>query len=244
MISLSLLFLLLLSLLVFSLSFLPLKTTIKTSKLEQQLLSLLNINVQKTRGANINDNESNDIEKIILELERNSPIKNSNKSPLLDGVYKLLYTSSPGTNSPIQRTITSSDSVSVYQVVNINNLSDSFLPNEPCVSNVVCFGDKARLRVSALASTIENPKVIPRKGDGKILGLNIFGISKSDPPLNPSDRIDFAFQEAKVEFVNSDKFLPYPVPFKLVFIIYIYINIIIIIIKIYYQKTLHYKVRR
>ena len=204
---------------------------ISTLKLEQKLLSLLDTNVIKTRGATLSDNDSNNIEELVSQLEKNSPIKNPIRSPLIDGVYKLLYTSSPGTNSPIQRTFTASDAVSVYQVVNINNLSESFLPNEPAVSNVVCFGDKARLRVTALASTTDNPRVIPRKGDGKIFGLNIFGISKSDPPINPLDRIDFAFQEARVEFVNTDKYLPYPVPFKLVYIIMIIIiNIIIMII--------------
>ena len=60
-----------------------------------------------------------------------------------------------GTNSPIQRTFTAIDSVSIYQIVNLINTNASFLPNQlPDVSNIVCFGDKARLRVTALASTV------------------------------------------------------------------------------------------
>ena len=81
-----------------------------------------------------------------------SPTRGSIKG--LDGC-KLLYTSSPGTNSPIQRTFTAFDGVSVYQVVNAIDTENSFLPDKlPDVSNTVCFGETARLRVTALASTV------------------------------------------------------------------------------------------
>lgn len=60
--------------------------------------------------------------------------------------------------------------------------------------------------------------VKPRQGDGRILGLNIFGVSSSTLPRDESERIDFAFKEAqfetRVEGLNQLS-IPYPVPFTL-----------------------------
>jgi hypothetical protein len=158
------------------------------------------------------------------KIERNIPPKTQNSA--LDGCWRLLYTSpeADATNSPIQRTVTGAsfreDSlVSVFQVVNVVDSSRSFLgPGNADVSNVVCIGTEARLRVTALASTQFTPatkRIIPRQSDGRIFGLNIFGISSSRAPRDPSERIDFAFQEAGFEFTNLPFSVPYPVPFKL-----------------------------
>ena len=187
------------------------------SPIETKLLTLLEQDgASDTRGASLSIDRSTEIEMLVSKLEQDrSSVKDPTTNPLIDGCWKLLYTSSPGTNSPIQRTFTGNSAVSVYQVVNLIDTKASFLDGEPDVSNVVCFGENARLRVTALASTSVKPTVIPRKGDGKIFGLNIFGISNSSPPLRPSDRIDFAFQDARFEFPDSNKFIPYPVPFKL-----------------------------
>ena len=171
-----------------------------------------------------NDSLYGKIEELIAKLETFQTSSDSFK--LIDGCWKLVYTSTPGTNSPIQRTFTALDSVSIFQVVNAFNTSGSFLQDKegqslPDVSNTVCFfignstSPVARLRVTALASTLERPLVTPRQGDGKIFGLNIFGISKSSPPRRPEERVDFAFQEARFEFRDFPFTIPYPVPFKL-----------------------------
>ena len=98
---------------------------------------------------------TNRINNLVNVLEKTSSTKFPTRSPLLNGCWRLLFTSSPGTNSPIQRTFTASSSVSVFQVVNVNGSASLFLPQgSPEVSNIVCFGDKARLRVTALASTV------------------------------------------------------------------------------------------
>lgn len=90
-----------------------------------------------------------------LESESSKSIRAPTKSQVLEGCWKLMYTSSPGTNSPIQRTFTAVDGISIYQVVNLFNTQASLLTNgEPDVSNVVCFGDSSRLRITALASTV------------------------------------------------------------------------------------------
>ena len=123
---------------------------------ETKLLQLLESDDVKGRGKISTTETSQTIEDLINKLELSSlstakPIQ----SPLLDGTWKLLYTSSPGTNSPIQRTFTASEKVTVFQVINLLQSKSSFLPNnQPDVSNIVCFGDSARLRVTALASTV------------------------------------------------------------------------------------------
>ena len=69
--------------------------------------------------------------------------------------------------------------------------------------------------MTAIASTVKRPLVEPRTGDGKFFGLAPFGVSSSAPPRSPSERIDFSFQEARLELKGSQIVLPYPVPFKL-----------------------------
>lgn len=189
----------------------------QTKGIEAKLLNLLeNTEAVGGRGAKTSPETLINIESYINTLENTKSIPNPTDSPLLDGCWKLLYTSSPGTNSPIQKTFTSFDGVSVYQVVNNINTEGSFLPGLlPDVSNTVCFGSVGRLRVTALASTPSNRCIEPRKGDGKIFGFNIFGISSSREPRDPSERIDFSFQEARFEFKGLPFSIPYPVPFKL-----------------------------
>jgi hypothetical protein len=53
---------------------------------------------------------------------------------LLDGYWRLLYTSRPGTSSPIQRTFTGVEAFSIFQEVTLSG-------REPRVNNVVVFGD-------------------------------------------------------------------------------------------------------
>ena len=127
-----------------------------TLGIEVNLLRILeNSDAVGGRGAKLSQETLSKIETDISALEDAKSIPNPTDSPALDGCWKLLYTSSPGTNSPIQRTFTSFDGVSVYQVVNTVNTKNSFLPDQqPDVSNTVCFGDSARLRVTALASTV------------------------------------------------------------------------------------------
>lgn len=126
------------------------------SNLEKQLISLLRSDSLSGRGAKASSDVSKQIDDLVVKLE-NAPdrLKSPTSSPLLDGCWRLLYTSSPGTNSPIQRSFTALDSVSIYQVVNVVDTSRSLLPGkQPDVSNTVCFGQNVRLRVTALGSTV------------------------------------------------------------------------------------------
>lgn len=125
----------------------------KALKLESELLSRLT----SKEGTNMRT-----LSPIISQLEAEVGIRRPINSPVLDGVWRLLYTGNDikENASPIQRTVTSLQQVKIYQVVRIQNRCDSFLRNSiedglPEVSNVVCFGD-FRLRVTALASTVHS----------------------------------------------------------------------------------------
>ena len=106
------------------------------------------------RGARATIEEDILVKDLVKKLENLGTRRSPTKSESIDGSWKLLYTSTPSTNSPIQRTFTAIDGFSIFQVVNILNTSNSFLAGQPDVSNVVCFGNNARLRVTALASTV------------------------------------------------------------------------------------------
>jgi len=74
------------------------------------------------------------------------------------------------------------------------------------------------LRVQALASTTSRPLqgFTPRKGDGLILGfLPVFGVSRTEPPTDPTTRIDFRFDNAGFDLNVLPFRIPYPVPFRL-----------------------------
>ena len=193
----------------------PAAVSSRATQLEQELLNVFTSQSSIQQEAKLADEVNDKLKDIIAGLEQERGIKKPTESDYLDGVWKLIYTSSPGTNSPIQRTVTANDGVSVYQVVTIKNTEESFLRDQPVVSNVVCIGDGIRLRVTALGSTPDNPVIVPRKSDGKILGMNLFGVSSSTEPRDPTERIDFAFQEALFESKDFPIKIPYPVPFKL-----------------------------
>lgn len=188
---------------------------------EQRLLEL--ISSLSGRGSGLSAPEALpqklEIESLISTLET-AGLTQARDERLLNGCWKLLYTSTPGnTQSPIQRSLTGFDGVSIYQVINIDQAaSNSFLGEGlPDVSNTVVFGDGiGRLRITALASTSSRKLVEPRVGDGTFFGLAPFGKSFAAPPRFANERIDFAFQEALFEFKEPIRFtIPYPVPFKL-----------------------------
>jgi len=104
---------------------------------EDKLLSILEttdaISGDETK---LSSGQLGSIQEAICVLEKSkSGVKDPVMSPLIDGTWKLLYTSSPGTNSPIQRKVTSTKGVAVYQVVNLLSTNGSFLPGLPDISN-------------------------------------------------------------------------------------------------------------
>jgi len=177
---------------------------------EFELLEVLESTTVQGRGKVVDEETLTQIKEIVDQLEVQGGIVDPVDTEIINGRWRLLFTTTPGTASPIQRSFVGVDSFSVYQDIDLRS-------DVPTVANVVDFGDKIGvLTVVALASTFSQPLegFQPRKGDGRILGLNIFGVSSTDPPQNPKQRIDFKFDEASFDFAFLPFKIPYPVPFR------------------------------
>jgi len=193
-----------------------------TSHLEGKILSALQ--TAKGRGKEgISSTQLNIIVKAVDELEALGIPSDPVLVPALEGRWKLLFTTRPGSASPIQRAFTGVDSFSVFQEIYLQgrqipttSSSSSFDPT-PRVNNVVEFGSLGELRVEAVASTDSNPVpgFVPRSGDGGFFGLYPFGKSISTPPSRANMRLDFQFDQAAFAFENLPFKIPYPVPFRI-----------------------------
>lgn len=180
--------------------------------LEDELLSAIQILGVDGRLSN-----SDEIDRIVGVLETSeSSVPCPAVAPEVYGKWKLVHTTNAGTASPIQRKAVDSTKFNIYQNIELaEDDSDRLI-----VSQVVKFSPTAELRVDALASTSAYPleELTERKGTGKILGLNVLGVSlvgeeaQSDPS-RPDSRVAFVFDEGRFDF-NGLK-IPYPVPFRL-----------------------------
>ncbi|GLC44333.1 hypothetical protein PLESTB_000481200 [Pleodorina starrii] len=155
-------------------------------------------------------------------LEADGGVADPTTLPALDGRWRLLYTSRPGSASPIQRTFTGVEAFSIFQEVQLQQPAqgqeqegggEEEEEEGPRVNNVVEFGALGFLKVEAQASTERRPLpgFIPRSGEG----LPLFGKSFTYPPARPNTRIDFQFDRAAFNFRFLPFKLPYPVPFRL-----------------------------
>ncbi|CAJ1896857.1 unnamed protein product [Cylindrotheca closterium] len=159
------------------------------------------------------------VQQRILELENSClGIQRPAISDSVYGRWRLLHTDNANTASPIQRKAVDSSAFPIYQDIIFNN------KGQLLVSQVVKFNNNSELKVDALASTSAYPlqELTERKGDGKILGLNLLGVSKvgsdaEEDSERPDSRINFVFDEGKFDFENGFS-IPYPVPFRLPFL--------------------------
>jgi len=131
------------------------------------------------------------VKSLIDDLEAAKGMKKATATKEINGKWRLLYTSSDGTASPIQNTFVGNKAFAVYQQIDIAPSSSASSPGT--VTNIVDFGGSiGALNVQALASTPSRPipGFEPRKGDGKFLGLNVLGVSKTEVPRDgdPEDR--------------------------------------------------------
>ncbi|KAL3808195.1 hypothetical protein ACHAXA_009550 [Cyclostephanos tholiformis] len=157
-------------------------------------------------------------------------------APELYGRWKLLRTSNADTASPIQRRAVDASRFDIYQDIVVVSSDDDVgeggertndddggggSGSRLIVSQIVEFGNGNRLCVDALASTSAYPleELTDRVGSGRILGLNVLGVSligdeASEDPNRPDSRLRFVFDEGRFEFGNGQFRLPYPVPFR------------------------------
>ncbi|KAG2500058.1 hypothetical protein HYH03_002335 [Edaphochlamys debaryana] len=155
------------------------------------------------------------LEAAVAKLEADGGVVEPTLSPTLDGRWRLLYTSRPGSASPIQRTFTGVESFGIFQDVELRAEAAEGEEGGPRVNNVVEFGAVGYLKVEAQASTQSNPLpgFTPREGEG--LPFGIMGRSFTYPPARPHSRVDFQFDRAAFYFRSLPFTLPYPVPFRL-----------------------------
>lgn len=177
-------------------------------QLENDLIDAIN-DLGENRLAN-----SEAIADIVSQLEQTKSISQPAIAPEVYGRWKLVHTTNANTASPIQRKAVDSSKFNIYQDIVLND------KNQLVVSQVVKFSEQAELKVDALASTSAYPlpELTERKGDGKILGINILGVSLVGDEAKVEEgrvdsRIDFVFDEGNFELGEFK--VPYPVPFRL-----------------------------
>lgn len=172
---------------------------------EQALLNA--ISGVKGRGSqDLTLQRKEEFDAAVAQLEEEAGVTAPTSNPGLNGRWRLLFTSKPGTNSPVQRTFTSVDAFSIFQDVSLD------AEGLPLIVNVVEFGQWGVLRVEAEANTDSRalPGFTPRKGPG----LAIFGKSSTYPPSGKDIRVDFQFSKGAFQFKSLPFTIPYPVPFK------------------------------
>jgi hypothetical protein len=177
--------------------------------LENQLLSLIEANGDKRL-----DNSA-EIASIVAQLENTPSIPRPAVAPEIYGRWRLLQTTNADTASPIQRKAVDTTKFDIFQDIVFAKDDESTL----LVRQIVKFSEKTELCVDALASTSAYPlpELTDREGTGKILGLNILGVSlvgeeAAEDLARPDSRIRFVFDEGKFDFDGFK--IPYPVPFR------------------------------
>lgn len=193
----------------------------KAAEIEAKLLDAIDEN-QEGRLSN-----SEEIAGLIDNLESlydtSASVKKPAIAPEIYGRWRLLYTTNADTGSPIQRKAVDASKFPIFQDIVFVDDEDGNEPAKLLVKQIVKFGDGAELSVDALASTAAYPLAElvdkKRKTTGKVLGINVLGVSlvgdEAEPdPAKPNSRIDFVFDEGNF-FLGDNLKIPYPVPFRL-----------------------------
>ncbi|KAM4096853.1 hypothetical protein ACJW30_08G136200 [Castanea mollissima] len=116
---------------------------------ENQLIEAL-IGIQG-RGRSASPQQLSDVTRAVQVLEGLEGVPDPTNSSLIEGRWQLMFTTRPGTASPIQRTFVGVDFFSVFQEVYLRT-------NDPRVSNIVRFSDAVgELKVEAAASIKDVP---------------------------------------------------------------------------------------
>lgn len=158
---------------------------------------------------------SDEVTSLVIQLEASGlSIARPAIAPEVYGRWRLVQTTNADSASPIQRKAVDTTKFAIYQDILVND------KGQLVVSQVVKFSATNELCVAALASTTAYPlpELSERQSTGKVLGLNVLGVSlvgeeaKPDPN-RPDSRIDFVFDEGNFDFGGMK--IPYPVPFRI-----------------------------
>ncbi|CAJ1977775.1 unnamed protein product [Sphenostylis stenocarpa] len=108
------------------------------------------------RGRSSSPQQLNAVERAVQVLERLGGVPDPTNSNLIEGRWQLIFTTRPGTASPIQRTFVGVDFFSVFQEVYLRT-------NDPRVCNIVSFSDAiGELKVEAAASIEDGKRILFR----------------------------------------------------------------------------------
>ncbi|KAK9999738.1 hypothetical protein SO802_019341 [Lithocarpus litseifolius] len=119
---------------------------------ENQLIEAL-IGIQG-RGRSASPQQLSDVTCAVQVLEGLEGVPDPTNSSLIEGRWQLMFTTRPGTASPIQRTFVGVDFFSVFQEVYLRT-------NDPRVSNIVRFSDAiGELKVEAAASIKDGKRIL------------------------------------------------------------------------------------
>ncbi|KAL3751075.1 hypothetical protein ACJRO7_011965 [Eucalyptus globulus] len=121
---------------------------------EAQLIEAL-IGIQG-RGRSATPQQVQDVERAVAVLETLTGVPDPTSSDLIEGRWQLMFTTRPGTASPIQRTFVGVDVFSVFQEIYLRS-------NDPRVSNIVVFSEAiGELKVEAAASISDGKRILFR----------------------------------------------------------------------------------
>ncbi|CAN4114066.1 unnamed protein product [Withania somnifera] len=122
------------------------------SKDENALIEAL-IGIQG-RGRSASPQQLQEVERAVKVLEGSDGVSEPMSSSLIEGRWQLMFTTRPGSASPIQRTFVGVDSFSVFQEVFLRT-------NDPRVSNIVKFSEAiGELKVEALATIKDGKRIL------------------------------------------------------------------------------------
>ncbi|CAN1174957.1 Probable plastid-lipid-associated protein 12, chloroplastic [Linum perenne] len=122
------------------------------SEQENRLIDAL-IGIQG-RGKSATPQQLNEVEQGVKVLEGLKGLPEPTESDLIEGRWQLMFTTRPGTASPIQRTFVGVDFFKVFQEVYLRT-------DDPRVSNVVVFSDAVgELKVEAAASIANGERIL------------------------------------------------------------------------------------
>ncbi|KAK4380704.1 hypothetical protein RND71_002566 [Anisodus tanguticus] len=122
------------------------------SKEENTLIEAL-IGIQG-RGRSASPQQLQEVERAVKVLEGSEGVSEPTSTSLIEGRWQLMFTTRPGSASPIQRTFVGVDSFSVFQEVFLKT-------NDPRVSNIVKFSEAiGELKVEALATIKDGKRIL------------------------------------------------------------------------------------
>ncbi|XP_076896575.1 putative plastid-lipid-associated protein 12, chloroplastic [Bidens hawaiensis] len=129
-------------------------TSISFSDAENSLISSV-LGIQG-RGRTASPDQLKAVERAVEALEAAKGVPDPTSSSLIEGRWQLIFTTRPGSASPIQRTFTGVDVFSVFQEIYLQT-------NDPRVSNIVKFSDAiGELKVEAAATVNDGKRILFR----------------------------------------------------------------------------------